>query len=289
MKATAMQCDATARESRSELPSAASELMAPPEQIEAFRRLAERQDDDDKHDRHESDEDAAASQDPMSLVDFTPDAAPVSETPPPAPSHPAAFQGPAMNAQESFAETRRYERAGEEGDKKDKDSSDTVAGTDNSSAPDAMVFAHYVHQDAHAQAEAAATARSVRVERHTAVAELVQVLESSAATLLTPEDGARHDRVDVMLSTPHLEGTTVALFLENGRLVVEFAASGAAAKWLGSQVRTMSDELSARLRRPVLTRIHADGEETPEAEAVAARTVSAPDTRRVVAASRALS
>lgn len=286
MKATAMQCDATVRESRSGLPSAASDLTVSPEQIEAFRRLAEPHDEDHQHDRHEPDEDAAAGQDPMSLVDFTPDTASVSDTLPPAPPNPSAFEGAAMNPREACAEARRYERAGEDGDNKDKDSSDAVAGTDNSAAPDAMVFAHYVQQDAHAQADAAATARSVRVERHAAVVELVQVLESSAATLLTQQDGARHDRVDMMLSMPQLEGTTVALFLENGRLVVEFAASGAAAKWLGSQVRTMSDELSTRLRRPVLTRIHASGEDTPEAEAVAARTDSAKGGRNVAAAPR---
>lgn len=288
MKAATMQSEATPREGRPGLPSAASDLMVPPEQIEAFRKLTEHQDDDDKHDRREADEDVAASQDGLSLVDFTPDTTFASDTPPPAPADTAAFQA-AMNARESFVD-KRYERSAEDGDKKDKDSSDAISGVDSGSTPDGIVFAHYIHQDTHAQADAAATARSVRVERHAAVTELVQVLESSAATLLTPEGGVSHDRIDLMLSLPQMEGTTVALFLENGRLVVEFAASGAAAKWLGSQARSMSEELSARLRRPVLTRIQADGEEAPEAEAAAARTDDGVvDRRRVVAAPRGAS
>lgn len=289
MKTAAMQSDATSREGRSGFPPAASDLTARPEQIEAFRQLSERRDDDDRHGRHETDEDATSSQDALSLVDFTLDAAPASETPPPAPASTAAFQA-AMNARESFAEVRRYEGAAEHGDRKDRDSSEAVSASDNNAAPDVMVFAHYVQHDPHTQADAAATARSVRVERHAAVTELVQALESCAATLLTPEGGARHDRVDMMLSLPHMEGATVALFLENGRLVVEFAASGMAAKWLGGHARGMSEELSARLRRPVLTRIQADGEEAPEAEAASARMNDAVvDVRRVVTATRAAS
>ncbi len=168
-------------------------------------------------------------------------------------------------------ECKRKEAAGES--EIDDEAPDDASAIDTSVTLETGWAGHYVHAEAHAMTDAAAAeARTVRVERHAAVTELVQILEASAATLLVPEEGMRHDRVDMMLSLPELEGTTVALFVEDGRLIVEFScASGTASQWLGNQARGMSDALSAKPRRPVLTRVQdAGGNDASVEDAVSA-------------------
>jgi hypothetical protein len=249
MKTAPTSSDIGLPETRIEKMSPPTGLAADPRHVDVFRRLTGEDDSDDRdrRDRDKDTDDDTMTSDALSLADISADSSSSHDSPSQNPNSGGNFQAPTG---------KREDAAPAEEDDIDR-STDAVGSNDEQHLEVGMVT-HHIQQDSRSTAEASATAREIRVERQAAVAELTQMLEASAVSLLAPEDGVHHDRVDLMLSMPPLEGVTVGLFTEEGRLVVEFAATGDAAHWLAEHARGMSEQLSTRLQRPVLTRIQTD-------------------------------
>lgn len=227
-------------------------MPADPEQVDIFQRLAESPSDGSD----QSDGQDAPSGGEIFDSDL-PDSDGANES-----RLAAVSSEPMPDEEEVVSSASSDEEDSEEREIGEANEEDAASGGGSDSGPYELLIGQYAHHDAGLQNETIVTERSVRVERQEAVKELTQLLDAAAVSLLASEDGVRHDRVDMLLSAPPLEGVTVSVYMEAGRMVVEFAASGAVGKWLGAHSRGMSEDLSARLKRPILTRVQSDGQDS---------------------------